>query len=396
MNETVQEMDVEARVIGEPNDDPKDLLRSAREMIPVGNTGVSPLNFAQQIDYAQTMAKARAAIPQHLQNNVGDCLAVIDISTRAGLSPYMVANKTYVQSGRLCFESQLYHAFAQASGLLKGDLHVEYEGEGDDLVCIVTGYLRADGKPRVHRSERLKDAHPGHSVKTKEGGDVKFVKGSQLWDRKPKVQLFYDTSRDWVRIYCPRATLGIYTPDEIEEYGPDMARDVTPTTVGLHNRLVGAPKSEEGHKAGHVESELDQVAAGVGKVIEAKPEPEQPETAQPVKKRGRPKKADTPTQETENPEPTAEQAPPAEQPVPEPQPAAKVEAPKNPLDAIKTPQAYKDHAMAWIEAGADVELMRAQWSRERPKRTDLGVMEDMLIAINGAYTAKIKSLQNPK
>ena len=392
MNEAVQESEIETRIIGEPSDDPRDLLRSAREMIPVGNTGVSPLNFAQQIDYAQTMAKARAAIPQHLQNNVGDCLAVIDISTRAGLSPYMVASKTYVQAGRLCFESQLYHAFAQASGLLKGDLHVEYEGEGDDLVCVVTGYLRADGKPRVHRSERLEDAHPGHSTKSKDGAEVKFVRGSPLWDRKPRMQLFYDTSRDWVRIYCPRATLGIYSPDEIEEYGPDMARDVTPNTVGLHARLAaqvrhrdGSERSEEGYKVGHVESELDQVAAGIGKVIEAKPEPQTAEIIPPKKPRGRPPKkpadAGLPLKQPETP---------AE---PQNAPAAKSEAPKaNPLDAIKTPAAYKAHAMAWIEAGTEVELMRAQWSRERPKRTDLGVGEDMLIAINGAYNAKIKVL----
>ena len=63
------------------------------------------------------------------------------------------------------------------------------------------------------------------------------------------------------------------------------------------------------------------------------------------------------------------------------------------LSAVKTPDAYKTHALAWIAAGTDVEPMRAQWSRERIKRGDLGVMEEMLIEINKAYTDKIKALQ---
>src|ERR1035437_7423024 len=49
--------------------------------------------------------------------------------------------------------------------------------------------------------------------------------------------------------------------------------------------------------------------------------------------------------------------------------------------------------MQWIYAGTEVEPMRAQWSRERVKRGDLGVMEEMLIEINKAYTDKIKALQ---
>ncbi len=63
------------------------------------------------------------------------------------------------------------------------------------------------------------------------------------------------------------------------------------------------------------------------------------------------------------------------------------------LAAIKTPEDYKAHALAWVAAGADVEPMRAQWSRERTKRTDLKLPEDVLIEINTAYNNKIKDLQ---
>lgn len=266
--------------VGDPMPEMNERVRAAREMIPVSATGVTPVNFAQQIDYAQTMAKARAAIPSHLAGNVGDCLAVIDISTRAGLSPYMVANKTYVQNGRLCFESQLFHAFAQASGLLSGDLEVTYEGDAGDKVCVVTGYLRSDPhKPRVHRSPALKDRHPGYVLmrgnekryltyaegeKMKAIGELTGIdkmrcQGSPLWGTKPDVQMFYDTSRDWIRIYAPRATLGIYTPDEMDEFGG--MKDVTPAGPGLGDRLSGADiQRHEGHRPGYATTELDQIA----------------------------------------------------------------------------------------------------------------------------------------
>lgn len=281
---------------------PADPVRESRALIPVTQTGVTPQDFAQQVDYAKAMAKARAALPDHLRDNVGDCLAIIDISNRVGLSPYMVANKTYVQNGRLCFESQLFHAFAQSSGLLKGDLEVTYEGEGDERVCIVTGYLRSDPRtPRHHRSPKLGDLHPGYSLKTErdgvkstkhlsyaEGQKMKaeakangttisglFSKGSPLWDRKPDVQMFYDTSRDWVRLFAPRATLGIYTPEEMQEY-PEIEDRAARAPEGgrLAERLKnGGGIAGEGHKPGHAAEQLAQIAPSIGKTqIKAHPE----------------------------------------------------------------------------------------------------------------------------
>ena len=318
---------IETQVIDDEDNTPgdaKSAIRQAREMVPVGNTGVQITDLAQQVDYAQTMARARNAIPAHLKENVGDCLAIIDISSRCGLSPYMVANKTYVQNNRLCFESQLFHAFAQASGLLRGDLAVDYEGEGEDRVCIVTGYLRADpAKPRVHRSQPLNVARP----KRNEHG---AVKGSPLWDKKPDVQLFYDTSRDWVRMFAPRATLGIYTPDEIEEYGPDFARDVTPTS-GLHDRLKASGVSrDEGFKEGQAATEIAK-AGGKEKLPRTKRNKDWPE----------------------------------------PEPEGKIDAalPKNPKE-------WAVYCSTWIKATDSAEAIRARWASEKQLRNSVGVIED--------------------
>ena len=52
---------IETQVIDDEDNTPgdaKSAIRQAREMVPVGNTGVQITDLAQQVDYAQTMARA--------------------------------------------------------------------------------------------------------------------------------------------------------------------------------------------------------------------------------------------------------------------------------------------------------------------------------------------------
>jgi hypothetical protein len=275
-------------------DDPRIELRSSREMVKAGPQGMLITNLAEGIEYAKAMAKAIHTVPEHLHGNIGDCLAIIDIATRAGLSPYMVAQKTYVQNKVLCYESQLYHAFVQGFGLLIGDLVVEHEGQGGDLVCHVTGILRSDPhRPRTHESPPLREVHPGFVLRKGEGqttskrsltyaegaqmledgleqGTRLFSAGSPLWTRKPRVQLFYDTSRDWVRMFAPRATLGVYTPDELQDYAEDMSvsRETRPNAGGKVAELTDRLKRSRAERHGrgfdgdHIEREVSKTIEG--------------------------------------------------------------------------------------------------------------------------------------
>lgn len=401
----------ETRTIVEDRPDPSvaTQVRQAREMIPVGPTGATPMNFAQQVDFAKTMAMARSALPAHLRNNVGDCLAIIDISTRVGLSPYMVANKTYVQNDRLCFESQLFHAFAQASGLMRGEFEIEYEGEGAARVCIVTGYLRNDPRPKTHRSPPLADVHPGYVEKNGKA----FVKGSPLWDRKPDVQLAYDTTRDWVRLYCPRATMGIYTPEEIEEYdiGPDGKNiTVAPT---IRDRLAAAAPSEEGHRPGFVDQELAQLAPDREQtiIVPAKaenpaedaprtraapaPVPEEPtrHDAPAGALRGRrgrrPAAPPTPAQVKAAADRAQQRAAEAEAAKPK-EPEPKAQEPEKPIRLPETSIEYITYAQRWIEKATNRDDAEARWDGERDMRDDLAVPIKARNELHAAIGARFK------
>src|SRR5215472_15251160 len=211
--------------------------------VTAGFGGIRIDNFVQLMEVAKTMAVSGAAVPPHLRNNPGACLAVCLSALEWRMSPFAVANKTYVTNDRLNYESQLVHAVIEARAPLRERLRVRYEGEGDDLVCIVAGTFRGEAHPREWKSPPLKQARPPMGERGR--------KGSPLWDKKPEVQLFYDTSRDFCRIYCPDVLLGIYTPDEVEQYGiGEQAKDVTPESAALSERLQDAGKRVEA-QAGH-------------------------------------------------------------------------------------------------------------------------------------------------
>ena len=428
--------------------DPRSALRAARAMVPVGPAGVQIHDLAQQVDYAQSMAKAMTAVPKHLRANVGDCLAIIDISSRAGLSPYMVANHTYVQNDKLCFESQLYHAFLQASGLLIGDVVPTWEGTGGDRVCIITGTLNVDpDKPRIHRSTPLRERHPGYVLKQTYGdgsagkkyltygegeklraeggipeGSKLFSQGSPLWVSKPDVAQFYDTTRDWTRMFAPRATMGIYTVDELQDYEQDM-KDVTPAPSGsgLSQRLrtgnvsreegagAGAPAGDavrdakNGDAAGQVEQSWAELAvkdAGFSGAAMKAFGANEIETVSDLLKLSEPEllklkgfgrvtidaiKAvieKNGCKLREEPKPVETEAK-----AQEPDKAVKVPAtPKN-------PEQWKIYCMAWLDAYTDADQIKGRWRNEMALRNDCGVTSEVRAPVEEYKTKRIAELE---
>jgi hypothetical protein len=216
-----------------------DAVRKGREAIEVlPGRGLSPDQMAKLADVAMTMAKGRYSIPEHLKGNPGDCFAILNMAVRASVDPYMISQYTYIQNGKLCLMSVLYHSLALSSHYLLAPLRDTYEGEGEELVCTVTGRVWGDPMPYVMSSPKLKDIHPGHI--TKDG--KQFVKGSPLWDKDPRQQMFYHTSRNFIRKYCPLAILGgMVAEDEIGDY-----IDAAPPPSGLIERLGGdRPRREK-------------------------------------------------------------------------------------------------------------------------------------------------------
>jgi hypothetical protein len=197
--------------------------------------GLGFANMEGAMQFAKYMAISQFAVPKHLRGNPGACLAITIQAVEWKMSPFAVANKSYLVSDRLAYESQLVQAVVLQRAPIVGRFNVTFAGDGDKRTCTVTADLK-DGGVRGYTSPEI--------------GKIP-VKNSPLWKSDPDQQLFYYAGRNLCRRHFPDVLLGIYTPEELYEEtrrGPEHARDVTPKakTGDEHGRTsIGRPTPDE-------------------------------------------------------------------------------------------------------------------------------------------------------
>lgn len=161
-------------------------------------------SMGEAMEIAKLMANSNF-VPKHLRGKPGDCLAVVMQSARWAMDPFAVGNKTYFVNDRMAYEAQLVDAVVNSSNVLNGRLKVQWFGEGNNLECEVTGYVKGDPDPMTRRV-RL------NTITTR---------NSPLWKQDPEQQLAYFAKRAWARLFTPEVLLGVYTPDEMESVAAD-------------------------------------------------------------------------------------------------------------------------------------------------------------------------------
>lgn len=178
-----------------------------------GGGALMPQTFGDVVAFSEIMARSQHAIPQHLRNVPGACLAVTMQALRWEMDPFAVASKSYSVKDIIAYEAQLIAAVVHTRAPIKARPEYAYTGEGPDRRCAVTCEFD-DGVRRSYESPRIADI---------------AVKNSPLWKADPDQQLGYYSIRAFARRYCPEVILGVYTPEEAQQFhGPDRARDVTP------------------------------------------------------------------------------------------------------------------------------------------------------------------------
>lgn len=165
---------------------------------------------------AKMMASSKVTVPKHLQGSEGDCSAIIMQAMNWGLDPFVVAQKTHLVNGVLGYEAQLVNAVVQSSNSIKGAFSYEYKDEGGTapnafVSCRVGAVL--NGQKDITWGEWLASA----SVTTK---------NSPLWKTNVKQQMAYLQVKNWARMYCPGAILGVYTAEELQDMPSE--KDITP------------------------------------------------------------------------------------------------------------------------------------------------------------------------
>lgn len=266
--------------------------------------GVQFQNMGEVLEFAKLLAVSGQAVPKHCRNEPGVCLAVVTQAIEWRMSPYAVANKSYLVNDRIGYESQLFHAVIEQRAPIFGRLRHSFSGEGSRRRCKVWAFVKGEDEPLEYESPDFATIQP---------------KNSPLWKTKPDLQLYYNTSRDWARVYFPDVILGVYAEDELFD-----AIDVGPKQP---SRLPSA-----GSRVEAVRQRLAEQTAPPAEEPPADPEPPSDPGAIDV-----------------TPEETPETEPPVEEPAAEETPEPPVmpawqKAYVHALHAAKTPQEARD---AW-------------------------------------------------
>ncbi len=191
---------------------------------PTGTRGaLVPTNAGEAMEFAKVMASGDIGVPAHLRNKPGVCLRIVSDAMNTGMSPFHLAYDSYAISGRLAYGAKSIHAMVLASGLLDGDLSLDFHGEGEAMVCTVTGRRRGSGEHA--ESYALRNI---------------TVRNSPLWKSQPRQQMGYYAVRAWCRLHVPDAIMGLVARED----DPLPMRDVTPraepaTAVGAVAQQLG-------------------------------------------------------------------------------------------------------------------------------------------------------------
>jgi hypothetical protein len=207
--------------------------------------GAQFTNMVEVMDFAKMMALSDLAVPKHLRNNPGACLAVTIQSIEMGMSPFALANKSYTVNDRLAYESAIYHAVA-VKRIFKGRIRPTYSGSGNERSLNLAATLTS-GEQVDYQSPEI--------------GKI-TTKNSPLWKSDPDQQLFYYSVRAMVRRYFPDVMMGLYTDDEFEgevttiTHGEPVSNqpEQTETEITL-DQLGDEPPSESSSSAQSVDTD---------------------------------------------------------------------------------------------------------------------------------------------
>lgn len=206
--------------------------RAIADHIPVvasGTTGaLVPQDAGQAMEFAKLMALGGVGIPAHLRGNPGTCLRIVSDAMTYGMSPFHLADDSYEINGRLSYGAKSIYAMTLRSGVIDGDLPMEFKGEGESLECTVTGRRKGGAvQPKTVRLSQVK------------------TRNSPLWKTDTHQQLGYYTRRAWCRLHAPDAIMGLLAAEDPPiDAGEAQIVDVPQTDVDRVAAQLNGPEPE--------------------------------------------------------------------------------------------------------------------------------------------------------
>lgn len=157
---------------------------------------------------AAKMLASTAAMPDSYKGKVGDCMILIDLAGRMGLSPIAVAQFTQVVKGNLTWKGQACKALIDGSGRFRNSRYEMFGEEGkDSWGCRLVAERKADGVTVI-----------GPEVSIKMANDMGWTaRNGSPWLTMPELMLRYRAATFFARTECPETLMGFYTADEMAD-----------------------------------------------------------------------------------------------------------------------------------------------------------------------------------
>ncbi|WP_353614048.1 RecT family recombinase [Mangrovibacter phragmitis] len=232
--------------------------------------------LGQLTAFANLMADATIAVPDHLVGKPADCMAIVMQAMQWGMNPYAVAQKTFFVGGKLGYEAQLISAILSSSGAIRGRFHYEYGGDwskcirSKDVTVTKTG-----SKGSYEKTERVRDwsDEDEDGLYIRAGAIIRgeteitwgeplylasvAIRNSPLWVTKPKQQILYLATKDWSKAYCPAAVMGFQDADDLS-YREE--KEINPAPVQRMSVAEITGGAEITHSAKESTGNIDSIA----------------------------------------------------------------------------------------------------------------------------------------
>lgn len=173
---------------------------------------MTPHNIEDAFRLAKALSQSGDMVPKHFQGKPEAVMAALLQGASVGLPPMQALQYIAVINGRPSVWGDALPALVMAAGHF---VDVEMEGQGKDRAAVAT-LTRKDGRKVVRRFSMADAERAGLSKKP------------GPWQQFPERMLQMRARAFAVRDGAPDALVGLAIAEEVQDYGPDAARDVTP------------------------------------------------------------------------------------------------------------------------------------------------------------------------
>jgi hypothetical protein len=201
--------------------------RAAKPPVQTGGAlaALVPQDLDQAFRLAQALAGAGDMVPKHYQGQPHAVMAAIIRGMEVGLAPMQALASLAVINGRASLWGDALPALMQRAGH-HVDVALENEGDLEKAVAVAT-LTRGDTGKTITRRFSYQDAkRAGLAGKT------------GPWQSYPLRMLSNRARAFAIRDGAADALMGLAISDDVSDYGPDKARDVTPKAAPLPGRVM--------------------------------------------------------------------------------------------------------------------------------------------------------------